>query len=214
MELLFTIMAFTLGMLHALEPGHGKSVIAAYVSGTKVNVKDAILLGLTITLSHTFVVFLLGILSIYLLNSINTKAVHDLMSAIGGLILIGVGLWIVRTYFHQHEHKIDTKKGIIVIGLSTGLIPCPAALAVLLLPIVENKIIFNILNGLIYLVAFSLGLAISLTALSILFIKSKELVQKYVGSKKVSKLPLISGTIIILIGLYTLGHHVLETLVY
>ena len=56
MELLYTITAFILGMLHALEPGHGKSVVAAYILGTKANIKDAFLLGVTITLSHTIVI--------------------------------------------------------------------------------------------------------------------------------------------------------------
>ena len=206
MELVFTITAFILGMLHALEPGHGKSVLAAYVLGTKADIKDAITLGVTITLSHTSVVFILGILSIYLMKSVSAEIAHDLMSVVGGAILIGVGLWILNSYFHPHEHKIDTKKGVIAIGLSAGLIPCPAALAVLLFSIAEG----NVLNGLIYVVVFSIGLAISLTTLSVLFIKSKMFMQKYAGSEKISKLPLISGTIIILIGLYTLGHPILE----
>ncbi|AEF96360.1 HoxN/HupN/NixA family nickel/cobalt transporter [Methanotorris igneus] len=198
MELVFTATAFILGMLHALEPGHGKSVLAAYVLGTKANIKDAITLGVTITLSHIFVVFMLGILSIYLIKSVSASIAHDLMGVIGGAILIGVGLWILNGYFHPHEHKIDTKKGIIAIGLSAGLTPCPAALAVLLFSIVEG----DVLNGLIYVVVFSIGLALSLTTLSVLFIKSKEFIQKYAGSEKINKLPLISGTIIILIGLY------------
>ncbi|EHP87386.1 HoxN/HupN/NixA family nickel/cobalt transporter [Methanotorris formicicus] len=206
MEFVFIATAFILGMLHALEPGHGKSVLAAYVLGTKADIKDAITLGATITLSHTFVVFMLGILSIYLMKSVSAGIAHDLMSVIGGAILIGVGLWILNNYFHPHEHKIDTKKGVIAIGLSAGLIPCPAALAVLLLSIAEG----DVLNGLIYVVVFSIGLALSLTTLSVLFVKSKRFIKKYAGSEKINKLPLISGTIIILIGLYTLGHLILE----
>jgi len=77
---------------------------------------------------------------------------------------------------------------------------------IILLSIVRG----DILNGLIYLIVFSVGLALSLTTLSTLFIKSKEFIQKYAGSRKINKLPLISGTIIILIGVYTLGHPILE----
>lgn len=110
MELLYAITAFILGMLHALEPGHGKSVVAAYILGTKADLKDAILLGTTITISHTAVIFLLGILSIYLLESLNVDVVHDMMSVVGGLILIAVGIWIIRSYLHPHEHKVDTKR--------------------------------------------------------------------------------------------------------
>jgi len=206
MELLYAITAFILGMLHALEPGHGKSVVAAYILGTKADLKDAILLGTTITISHTAVIFLLGILSIYLLESLNVDVVHDMMSVVGGLILIAVGIWIIRSYLHPHEHKVDTKKGVITLGLSAGLVPCPAALAVLLLSISSG----NLIDGLIYVAIFSIGLAISLTGLAVAFVESKELIKKYVGNRKVSKLPLISGSIIILIGLYTIAHPILE----
>ncbi|WP_456375088.1 HoxN/HupN/NixA family nickel/cobalt transporter [Methanocaldococcus sp.] len=206
MNLLFTITAFILGMLHALEPGHGKSVLAAYIVGTKTSIKDAILLGITVTVSHTAVVFLLGIVSIYLLENLNVEMVHDMMSIIGGLILIIIGIWILKSYFYPHEHKIDTKKGTIALGLSAGLVPCPTALAVLLLSISSG----NVIDGLIYVAIFSIGLAISLTGLLVLLIESKEFIEKYIGSKKISKLPLVSGTIILLIGLYTILHPVLH----
>jgi ABC-type nickel/cobalt efflux system permease component RcnA len=205
MELLYTITAFILGMLHALEPGHGKSVVAAYILGTKADLKDAFLLGIIITLSHTAVIFLLGILSIYLLESLNVDVVQDIMSVVGGLVLIAVGVWIIKNYLHPHEHKIDTKKGIIALGLSAGLVPCPAALAVLLLSIASG----NLIDGLMYVAVFSIGLAVSLTGLAVAFVESKELIKKYIGSKKISKLPLISGGIIILIGLYTASHPIL-----
>ncbi len=206
MNLLYAVTAFILGMLHALEPGHGKSVVAAYVLGTKADIKDAILLGATITISHTAVIFLLGVLSLYLLESLNVDLVHDMMSIVGGLILIAVGVWIIRHYFHPHEHKVDTKKGVIALGLSAGLVPCPAALAVLLLSISSG----NLIDGLIYVAIFSIGLAISLTGLAVAFVESKELIKKYIGSKKITKLPLISGSVIILIGLYTMFHPIVE----
>ncbi len=206
MNLLYAVTAFILGMLHALEPGHGKSVVAAYVLGTKADIKDAILLGTTITISHTAVIFLLGVLSLYLLESLNVDLVHDMMSIVGGLILIAVGVWIIRHYFHPHEHKVDTKKGVIALGLSAGLVPCPAALAVLLLSISSG----NLIDGLIYVAIFSIGLAISLTGLAVAFVESKELIKKYIGSKKITKLPLISGSVIILIGLYTMFHPIVE----
>ncbi|ACV25148.1 HoxN/HupN/NixA family nickel/cobalt transporter [Methanocaldococcus fervens] len=209
MNLLYTVTAFILGMLHALEPGHGKSVIAAYILGTKSDLKDAILLGTTITISHTAVIFLLGILSLYLVEKLNIDLVHDMMSVVGGLILIAVGVWIVRHYFHPHEHNVDTKKGVIALGLSAGLVPCPAALAVLLLSISSG----NLIDGLIYVAIFSVGLAISLTGLAVAFVESKELIKKYIGSRKITKLPLITGGIIISIGIYTAIHPIIECIV-
>ena len=208
-NLLFMISAFVLGALHALEPGHGKSVMAAFVMGTDADLKDASLLGLIVVFSHMIVVILLGIASIFLLGALNVNSTHDIMSLIGGIILIAVGIWIIREYHHphhHHEHNIDAKKGVIAIGLSTGLIPCPAALAVLLFSIANDQIY----NGIIYVLVFSIGLAIAITLLSVFFVKGRGFIQRYMGSATINKIPLLSGVIIILIGLFTLLHPIVE----
>lgn len=208
-NLLFMLSAFALGALHALEPGHGKSVMAVFVMGTDATVKDASLLGLTVVFSHVIVVILLGIASIFLLNALNIDATHDIMSVVGGIILIVVGGWIIRKYYHphhHHEHHVDTKKGIVAIGLSTGLIPCPAALAVLLFSIGNNQVY----SGLIYVLIFSAGLAISITLLAVLFVKGRGFIEKYMSNQTVNKIPLLSGGIIIIIGIYTLLHPLIE----
>ena len=206
MELLWILTAFTLGFMHALEPGHGKSVMAAYIMGTGAGLKDALLLGLTVVVSHTSIVFALGILSIYLVGTMSSEMTHDIMSVVGGGILIAVGIWILKNYFHPHEHKIDTKKGVLAVGLSAGLVPCPAALAVLLFSITSG----NLYDGLVYVFIFSLGLALSISLLSALFVRGKQFIEKYVQSKDINKLPLISGVIILLIGIYTISHPLLE----
>ncbi len=208
MELLWGLTAFVLGFMHALEPGHGKSIMAAYVLGTKATLKDALLLGLTVVASHTSIVFILGILSIYLIGTLSSEITHDIMSILGGGILLIVGLWILKNYFHPHEHKIDTKKGIFAIGLSAGLVPCPAALAVLLFSISSG----NIYDGIIYVIIFSLGLALSISLLSALFVRGKQFIKKYVQSNNINKLPLFSGIVILCIGVYTISHPILEHL--
>lgn len=212
MNFILILSAFLLGALHALEPGHGKSVMAVFVMGTDANLKDALTLGLTVVFSHVIVVIALGVASIYLVNTLNVDITHDIMSLIGGVILIGVGAWILRRFYHHHEHShshnIDTRKGVIAIGLSTGLIPCPAALAVLLLGIATNQVY----NGLIYILIFSIGLALSIVCLSVLFVKGRGFLQSYVGSSKLEKLPLASGSIIIIVGLFTLLHPLIEHL--
>ncbi|WP_256622321.1 sulfite exporter TauE/SafE family protein [Methanolobus chelungpuianus] len=208
LNFLMLISAFLLGALHALEPGHGKSIMAVFVMGTDADVKDALLLGLTIVFSHVIVVMALGVASIYLVETLNVDLTHDIMSLMGGAILIAVGLWILRKFYHPHEHVIDTKKGIIAIGLSTGLIPCPAALAILLLSLSNDQVY----NGLFYVLVFSIGLAIAITSLSIIFVKGKGFLEGYVSSRSISRLPLVSGSLIVLIGVLTLIHPVMEHL--
>lgn len=197
-SLLFMISAFGLGALHALEPGHGKSVMAAFVIGTNAKLKDAILLGLTVVFSHMSVVILFGIVSIFLLGALDVNATHDVMSLIDGVILIIVGLWIIRKFYHHHEHSIHTKKGVIAIGLSTGLIPCPAALAVLLFSISNNQIY----SGLIYVLVFSAGLAISITLLAVLFVKGKGFIQSYIGNNTITNIPIVKWNYHLIIGVF------------
>lgn len=97
---LFLVTAFLLGILHALEPGHGKSVMAAFVIGINASLKEASLLGLTVVSSHVLVVVMLGIASIFVLGLLNVNSTHEIMSLIGGIILIAVGIWIVKKYYH------------------------------------------------------------------------------------------------------------------
>ncbi|WP_292463009.1 sulfite exporter TauE/SafE family protein [Methanolobus sp.] len=205
---LILVSAFLLGALHVLEPGHGKSIMAVFVMGTDADLKDALLLGMTIVFSHVIVVMALGVASIYLVEALNVDLTHDIMSLVGGLILIGVGVWILRKFYHPHEHTIDTRKGVIAIGLSTGLIPCPTALAILLFSISNDQVY----NGLSYVLVFSAGLAVSITFLSIVFVKGRGFIEGYVSSTSISKLPLVSGSFIIIIGVLTLLHPILEHL--
>ncbi|MTK64761.1 MAG: sodium:proton antiporter [Methanobacterium sp.] len=199
---IYIVSAFGLGALHAFEPGHGKSVMAAFVMGTNAKLRDAWVLGLIVVFSHVLVVLLLGVASIFLLGALDTYTAQHFMGLVGGSLLILVGIWILRRYKHQHphEHEIDTGKGVVAIGLSTGLIPCPAALGVLMFSIANNQLY----DGIVYVLIFSAGLAISITLLSVLFVKGKGFLKRYINNKTVNKIPLLSGTLIILIGIYTL----------
>jgi nickel/cobalt transporter (NicO) family protein len=201
-SIIYIASAFGLGALHALEPGHGKSVIAAFVMGTDAKLKDTWLLGLIVVFSHVVVVLLLGVVSIFILGAFDTGTTQNIMGLIGGSLLILVGIWILRRYSHHyhHEHGIDTGKGVVAIGLSTGLVPCPAALGVLMFSLANNQTY----DGIIYVLIFSAGLAISITLLSMFFVKGKGILQNYMGNKTVNKIPLVSGSIIIIIGIYTM----------
>uniref|UniRef100_A9A831 High-affinity nickel-transporter n=1 Tax=Methanococcus maripaludis (strain C6 / ATCC BAA-1332) TaxID=444158 RepID=A9A831_METM6 len=205
MEIIIGFSAFLLGAIHALEPGHGKSIMAAYVVGTDANIKEALTLGFTILFSHVIIIFLLGLFSIYMVEYFNIGYVSTVMEVLGGVILLLVGAWIVKSYYFHHQHHIDTNKGSIAIGLSAGLVPCPVALAVLLFSISNNAIF----DGLTYVIVFSIGLAMSIALFSILLVKSKDFLEKYIKNEQINKLPLISGIIIILFGIWNISGPIL-----
>lgn len=93
--LLSLLIAMGLGALHALGPGHGKTVVAAYLVGSRGTTKHAIFLGLTVTLTHTSSVFLLGLVTLYLSRYILPETLYPWLSLISGLsiVLLGVVLF-------------------------------------------------------------------------------------------------------------------------
>ncbi len=109
--------SFGLGALHALEPGHGKTVVGAYLVGSRGRVRDAVLLGLVVTLTHSGSVVLLGLLSIVAAAVFVPETVHTILEVVSGLLVLGVGGWLLlsrmrqardpapaREHLHRHAH--------------------------------------------------------------------------------------------------------------
>ena len=105
--------AFIFGAFHALSPGHGKTMVAAYLVGSHGTPKHAALLGLTVTITHTFGVFLLGFITLFASQYIVPERLYSLLSIVSGLSVFGVGVWLLATrsaghsHDHDHEHTHD-----------------------------------------------------------------------------------------------------------
>ncbi len=102
------LYSIILGALHAFEPGHGKTLIAAYMVGTKGRAVDGMLLGTIVTITHTFSVILLGIVALILSKTYSDQVLHNWLGLVSaGLILI-VGIWMLRQRLsgsgHSHFH--------------------------------------------------------------------------------------------------------------
>src|ERR1700683_631509 len=93
---LFTaaLIAAGLGALHALEPGHGKTIVAAYLVGSRGTAKHAVLLGIVVTAAHTAGVFLLGAVTLYASRYIVPEQLYPWLGAISGLSVAGLGIFI------------------------------------------------------------------------------------------------------------------------
>lgn len=124
-------IAFLLGMAHAVSPGHGKTMVAAYLVGTRGTPRDAVLLGLITTLTHTLGIFLLGLVVLFATDYILSAQLYPILSFLSGLLVFGVGFWLLdqrlqamqwpptphaehvhphRTshpHFHAHPHSPD-----------------------------------------------------------------------------------------------------------
>lgn len=108
-------IAFILGAAHALTPGHGKTIVAAYLVGSRGTLKHAAFLGAMVTFTHTVSVFLLGLATLFLFQFVVPQNVTQVLGAVSGLSIVAIGGWMLykrlhragHTHSHDHEHGHD-----------------------------------------------------------------------------------------------------------
>jgi nickel/cobalt transporter (NicO) family protein len=103
-------VAFALGAAHALTPGHGKTIVAAYLVGSRGTLKHAAFLGAMVTFTHTVSVFLLGMATLFLFQYIVPEKVTQVLGAISGLSIVAIGAWMLYKRLHApapHHHHHD-----------------------------------------------------------------------------------------------------------
>lgn len=102
---LFVPSAIALGALHGLEPGHSKTMMAAFIVAIRGTLTQAVLLGLSATLSHTAVVWAVALAGLYFGQHWDAEASEPYFQLASAAIIIGVALWMAwRTWRGQHGH--------------------------------------------------------------------------------------------------------------
>ncbi len=106
-------VAFGLGAAHALTPGHGKTIVAAYLVGSRGTLKHAAFLGAMVTFTHTVSVFLLGLATLFLFRYVMPEKITQVLGAVSGLSIVAIGGWMIwkrihaASQAHQHHHNHD-----------------------------------------------------------------------------------------------------------
>src|SRR6202165_5229535 len=113
-------IAFVLGAAHALTPGHGKTIVAAYLVGSRGTMKHAAFLGAMVTFTHTVSVFLLGLATLFLFQYVMPEKITRVLGAISGLSIVAIGGWMMYRrirgirpasahahHHHDHDHSHD-----------------------------------------------------------------------------------------------------------
>ncbi|HEY0375969.1 MAG TPA: hypothetical protein VGC87_03340 [Pyrinomonadaceae bacterium] len=239
--LLGLLIAAALGALHALSPGHGKTVVGAYLVGSRGTAKHAVFLGLTVTVTHTAGVFALGLVTLFASQYVVPEQLFPVLSLVSGgiVVVIGLGLFIRRLRAalglskvrhehdhshgeHEHDHADDashthshggrahshlppgadggavTWRSLLALGISGGLLPCPSALVVLLSAIALHRVGY----GMLLVVAFSLGLASTLTLIGLAFVYAGRWMKNVVGGGRLVRvLPAVSALVVTCVGL-------------
>lgn len=110
----FIPSAILLGALHGLEPGHSKTMMAAFIVAVKGTVRQAVMLGLAATLSHTAIVWLIAVGGMYVSQKFTAQAVEPWMQLISGVIILATGIWMFwrtwhgeRAWHRAHGHAHD-----------------------------------------------------------------------------------------------------------
>ena len=223
------LVAMLLGATHALSPGHGKTVVGAYLVGTRGTARHAAFLGLTVTITHTAGVFGLGIVTLLASEYVLPERLFPFLSFVSGAIVVVIGLSLmvrrlsaafgIKDYSHgdasdptqphshggrAHSHVPPGGDGsrlswrsLLALGISGGLLPCPSALVVLLAAISLHRVGY----GLLLVVAFSFGLAGTLTAVGLAFVYAGRLVKVTGKFDRLTRLvPVFSALVISCVG--------------
>ena len=238
-------VAVGLGAFHALEPGHGKTLVAAYLVGSRGTVQHAFLLGLIVTAAHTAGVYLLGAVTLYASQYIVPERLYPWLGVVSGVLIASLGaVLLVRRYLgkdglsnhhHHHHHHLDHShdpdghhhdhhhrnhdhshdhghthgdhdvdrevsfRELLTLGISGGIVPCPAALVVLLSAVSMQRIGF----GLLLILAFSVGLAAVLITIGFLMVSARQFMSRFqVNSRLTTRwLPLTSSAFIFVFGI-------------
>ncbi len=106
------IVAFVLGAIHALAPGHGKSLMAAYLIGAKARIRDAVMIGLVITISHIFSVMVIGFVALWLTNYFWSGSVNIWLSLFSGITITFIGVWLFVKRYKSWKRKSPEKQSV------------------------------------------------------------------------------------------------------
>ena len=223
------------GAVHALSPGHGKSIVGAYLVGSRGKARHALALGGIVTVTHTIGVFALGLITLALSQFVVPETLYPWLNLASALTVVAVGMAVLRSralawlrpkptvahghhhhdhdHSHNHDHSHDHDhehghshvpeegtgwRGIVAVGVSGGILPCPSALVVLLAAISLHRVAF----GLVLILAFSVGLAATVSGIGLVAIGARRAFSRMsFEGRFVRALPAISALVIFGLGL-------------
>lgn len=222
------LLAAVFGAAHAFTPGHGKTMVAAYLVGERGTAWHAVALGITATAAHTGSVILVAVGLYAWYGNVAPASAQGWLMLAGGLFIFAVGAWLlmrrlrgradhVHLFNADHTHNPDgsttyntptaAAKGnfgwvrVVLLGLGGGIIPCWDAVMMLLLAMAQGQIGLAIP----LLLAFSVGLAAVMILLGLAVLAAHRLGGRSFGDSRWFRLlPVASAVVLVAVGLWFL----------
>jgi len=226
------LIAVLHGVLHSVSPGHGKTMVAAYLVGEQGTPRHAIILGLIVTLTHTSAAFAVALLLKFVLPPTAAPTVQRVLGIGGGVLVAFIGLWLLMQrlagrsdhyhpgshshshshgdHNHSHSHGLTPEQfgkvswvRLILLGISGGVVPCWGAILWVIYCVTAGR--YGL--ALYAVLAFSIGLASVLILIGLGVVWSSRAGSKRFGGKNwfrvVAKwLPIVGAAFVVVIGLW------------
>jgi ABC-type nickel/cobalt efflux system permease component RcnA len=165
-----------------------------------------------VTATHTIGVFALGLVTLALSAFIVPEQLYPWLNLVSGVLVVAIGATVFRSRFrhrgHTHDHHSHapgpdpetgpSRRSLVAVGITGGLLPCPSALVVLLAAISLHRVAF----GMLLIVAFSAGLALSITGVGLVAVYAKQIFKRASFEGRLVRLvPAASALVILVAGL-------------
>jgi nickel/cobalt transporter (NicO) family protein len=203
--ILLLLAAFAWGALHALSPGHGKTMVAAYLVGTRGTARHAVALGGVVTVAHTIGVFALGLVTLLLAQYILPEDLYPWLNLAAGLLIVAVGIGVMRSrirwarerraggehaheghehghdhghhdHSHDHDHAYPETSWKGVTAMGVSAGIIPCPTALVVLLAAISQ--HRVGLGLLLITVFSIGLAATLTGIGLAVVHAKRLMER------------------------------------
>jgi ABC-type nickel/cobalt efflux system permease component RcnA len=201
------VFALGFGALHAMGPGHGKTIMAAYLVGSSGRIRQAVGVAVAVAGMHTASVLAVGLIVVSAERAFPAERIYPWLGLVSGALVMALGATILATrlargtrrHDHRHAHPTNERplspRGLAVLAASGGLLPSPTAIIVLLASIALGRAAF----GVALVGAFSLGLAASLALVGVLAVRARSHLAPRLG-RWARLLPLGSASAIAAVG--------------
>jgi nickel/cobalt exporter len=178
--LAFLPMGIAFGAVHALTPGHSKSVLATYLTGSSMKAYRALQVSMALSFTHVTMAVVITLLALPLVShSFGDAGSAPALQALRRGLLGVIGLWMLGNALFRRAHTHSSSEGVVV-GFMAGLIPCPLTLFVMTFSMIHQVVI----TGILFAVSMMIGVCVTLCAVALLSVAFREQLARLLRTRR------------------------------